>query len=132
MAVILGRPDSARARPSSLIKKDDDYSSVFSEHFPIGVYTTIAELIRRVDAILKNRVEIKPRDRTNLRFFALYWVAAVLAHKVRPQPRDVARIEAKKIADGVIEEAIEEIGRLYEDLGGMTKSRRVQSSVKRW
>ena len=59
MAVILGRPDAARARPSSLIKKDDDYSSVFSEGFPIGVYTAIAELIRRVDVVLKNRAQLK-------------------------------------------------------------------------
>ena len=53
MSVILGRPDAARARPSSLIKRDDDYSRVFSEDFPISVYTTSAELIRRVDSVLR-------------------------------------------------------------------------------
>ena len=42
MSILLQRPDDARARPSSLLKKDDDYSSVFSTSIPIGVYRVCA------------------------------------------------------------------------------------------
>ena len=117
MAVILGRPDGARARPSSLIKKDEDYARLFSEKFPIKMYTVIAELIGRIDTVLKDRVDIKPRDRTNLRFYVLYWVAAVLASAVLPTPGAVSTIDVRTLADEAIQEATEEVRKLYEGLG---------------
>ena len=54
MSIILGRPDTARARPSSLIKDNAVYSQVFSEAHPISMYSHAAELIRIVDRVLKS------------------------------------------------------------------------------
>ena len=48
MTIILGKPNTARARPSSLIKSNEDYSKVFSEEYPLGLYTNAAVLTRRV------------------------------------------------------------------------------------
>ena len=38
MAIVLRQPDNARARPSSLIKRDDDYHRLFSPSYPIEIY----------------------------------------------------------------------------------------------
>lgn len=35
MSVVLQRPDTARARPSSLLKADDTYKQVFNEKYPV-------------------------------------------------------------------------------------------------
>ena len=40
MAIVLARPDNARARPSSLLKRDDDYEQVYNLAYPIALYCT--------------------------------------------------------------------------------------------
>ena len=35
MAILLGRPNDARARPSTLLKRDEDYERVFSSSYPL-------------------------------------------------------------------------------------------------
>ena len=117
MAVILGRPDQARARPSSLIKKDEDYARLFSEQLPIKLYAVIAELIGRIDAVLKDFVDMKQRDRTNMRFYVLYWVAAVAAQAVMPMPTAVAQLDVRTLPDKAIREATAQVRKLYDGLG---------------
>ncbi len=117
MSVILGRPDSARARPSSLIKSDQEYSRVFSDKYPIGVYTKMAELVRRVDLALKKETEIRARDRANLRFYVLFWLAVVLIKCLEPRPSDIARLDVKSVKETEVGSAIHEVRKLYKKLG---------------
>lgn len=118
MSIILGRPDTARARPSSLIKDNAVYSDVFSESHPIGMYTNAAAMIRIVDRVLRSRSEMKPRDRSNVRFYVLFWLAAMFAKKIPLKPDDLAKFDLKAIDDGDVEIAADEVWKLYENLGG--------------
>jgi hypothetical protein len=43
MAMGLGRPDDSRGRPSSLLKKDDEYALIFSDSVPLEVYLWAAK-----------------------------------------------------------------------------------------
>jgi hypothetical protein len=117
MSIILGRPDTARARPSSLIKDNTVYYEVFSEGHPIGLYTNAALLIRVVDGVLRSRSEMTARDRSNLRFYVLYWLAAMLTRKPAPKASDVAKLDVKAIDEGDVEAAVDEVWKLYEALG---------------
>ena len=117
MTIVLGRPDSARARPASLIKRNEDYSRVFNESFPITLYTNAAILIRRIESVLKSRPEMTAKDRNNLRFFVLFWLVADLTADPRPTPQGVADLDAKAVTYGQIKSAVEEVWKLYEDLG---------------
>ncbi|RTM07838.1 MAG: abortive phage resistance protein [Hyphomicrobiales bacterium] len=117
MTLILGRPDTARARPSSLIKDDAVYSDVFSESRPVGLYTNAAALIRIVDRVLRSRSEMKARDRSNVRFYVLFWLAGMLTKKPHPQADDIAKLDVKTISDGDVEAATDEVWKLYEALG---------------
>ena len=117
MTIVLQRPDSARARPASLIKRDKDYSKVFSPHYPIGLYANAAVLIRRIESVLKGRSEMSAKDRNNLRFFVLFWLTASLANDPQPTPQGVAELDVENVYDGEIETAIDEVWKLYESLG---------------
>lgn len=117
MTILLGRPDAARARPSSLIKDNEVYAQAFSEAHPIGLYTNAAAMIRIVDAALKTRSEMTARDRSNLRFYALYWLATTLAKKSAPKAADVAKIDVKGIDASDVEAAIDAVWMMYEKLG---------------
>ena len=117
MSIILARPDSARARPSSLIKTDEDYAKVFSDKFPLALYTNAASLIRRVQVILRTRSEMTPRDRTNLRFYVLYWLVAIATAREKPKPTHVGNLEPDQITDDEIEEAIDTVWAHFDSLG---------------
>lgn len=118
MSMILSRPDTARARPSSLIKDNSVYSQVFSESHPISMYSNAATLIRQVDRVLKSRSEMSARDKTNLRFYILFWLSSVLNGKISPTASDVAKMDLKTVGDPEIEAAADEVWKIYEQLGG--------------
>ncbi|MFE2164533.1 AIPR family protein [Streptomyces sp. NPDC059447] len=69
MAMALGRPDDARARPSSLLKSDADYRRVFSEKTELPVYLWLSKAQRQVDEFLQSRPDPISRSQyTNLHF----------------------------------------------------------------
>lgn len=117
MTLILGRPDAARARPSTLIKGDTEYSAVFSEAHPISLYPNAASLVRHVDRILRARTDLKARDKTNLRFYALLWVACEAKQKSVLKAADVASLDVKAVSDEDVESAIDAVLKFYEALG---------------
>lgn len=72
MAAGLGRPDDSRARPSSLLKRDVDYSEAFNASIPLDSYLVAVELQRLVDAFLASEeAGVERNQRTNLRFHLL-------------------------------------------------------------
>jgi hypothetical protein len=69
MAMGLCRPDNSRARPSSLLKRDEDYEKIFSASVPLPVYLWLAKSQKAVDAfLLSEDAGATTQERTNLRF----------------------------------------------------------------
>ena len=116
MTTLLGRPDGARARPSTLIKKNEDYSRVFSEAFPLQLYVNAALLIRRVDVVLKSKSEMTARDRSNLRFYVLFWLVVTLVGRLKLNAKDIAALQESAVDDGDIEVAADKLWMLYDKL----------------
>ena len=83
MAMGLGRPDTSRARPSSLLKDDTDYGSLFSSGVDLAVYLWLAKAQKAVDAFLSSpEAGTSSEERTNFRFH-LAMVAATRLHGQR-------------------------------------------------
>jgi hypothetical protein len=53
IAIVLGQPDNARARPSSLLKDDDRYREVFNTNHPLEAYLTAFKIFQLVDTYVK-------------------------------------------------------------------------------
>jgi AIPR protein len=69
MAMGLSRPDNSRARPSSLLKRDEDYDKIFSDSVPLPIYLWLAKSQKAVDAfLLSEDAGVTTQERTNLRF----------------------------------------------------------------
>lgn len=133
MAILLQRPDDARARPSSLLKKDEDYAKVFSLDIPVDVYRVCASVVKRVDAILRSNVTLDASERNNLRFYISMRVAAMAAKKTSPKAVDIAAIDVGSIGDDVIGLSVVAIKELYANLGGgdhVAKGSRLVEAVK--
>lgn len=81
MAIGLSRPDHARARPSSLLKSDEDYERIFSPSIPLNVYYWASQLQKQVDSFLY--LNTTRAERNNLRFhLAMLVTARLVGHPV--------------------------------------------------
>ncbi|MFE3070569.1 AIPR family protein [Streptomyces sp. NPDC059247] len=87
MAMALGQPDHARARPSSLLKSDTDYRKVFSEKTELPVYLWLARAQRKVDEFLQSTSEpVSRSEYTNLHFHLAMLGAVDLAGRAFNRP----------------------------------------------
>ncbi|MFR9673328.1 AIPR family protein [Streptomyces sp. TR02-1] len=90
MAMALGQPDYARARPSSLLKSDSDYRRVFSDKTELPVYLWLARAQRRVDEFLQSTSDPVSRSlHTNLRFHLAMLGAVDLVGRVFSKPENL-------------------------------------------
>jgi hypothetical protein len=117
MAVVLQRPGTARARPSSLLKRDEDYEKVFSESFPIEVFRASIELSRLVEAHLRADTSLSPEGRVNLKFYVAMYLAALLCGVSRPKPDQVRALAGATINTSLLDEATTSVKEIYQDLG---------------
>lgn len=118
MSVVLQRPDTARARPSSLLKADDTYKQVFNEKYPVQLYYLCAESLRRVEKLLKSSpLNLAARDRNNLRFYVLMDTLIQAVGKPNPAMKDYAQLDPKTVTDEQILASIDQVKNLYDRLG---------------
>ena len=117
MAVALQRPDHARARPSTLLKKDEDYKQLFAADHPIAVYLVAAKVIKAVQSSLRVREDLAQKDRANLLFYVAMYAAALLANKAAPSITDLAAISVEAITNQTLEESFSAVKAIYDELG---------------
>lgn len=95
MAMGLSRPDNSRARPSSLLKRDDDYRKIFSRDIALDVYLWMAQSQKAVDSfLLSEEAGTTPQERTNLRFHLSMIAAARLLKAQVHNPAQLQTIAA--------------------------------------
>jgi len=110
MAILLGEPDNSRARPSSLLKRDDDYARIFSEKHPIGMYVTCARIMRRVDDFLRSPQAAASQDeKTNLRFYVGAWTARTLTGSSAIQPADLDGLDVAPLSEETLAETLADL-----------------------
>lgn len=117
MSVYLQRPNDARARPSSLLKKDDDYAKIFNHSHPVGLYLFAAKMIKSVLSYLKSKEELAAKDRNNLSFYVGMYAAALLAGHQTPNANTLSKIDPGDITKDVLDESYNEVFAVYRQLG---------------
>jgi hypothetical protein len=69
MAIVLIEPDVARARPSSIIKKENDYKRVFKSSFKMDMYLFCAKMMKQVDSFLSSTIASPCKKEDNKQWF---------------------------------------------------------------
>jgi hypothetical protein len=117
MAMGLSRPDDSRARPSSLLKKDDDYAKIFSEATPLPVYLWLAQSQKEVDAFLASEDAAASRqERTNLRFYLSMMAVAALVGRPVYDPTQLAAVAIRPKGKGPLSIAEADLARRLMEL----------------
>lgn len=110
MAVILHMPDYARARPTSLIKRQEDYQRVFNASLGLKIYLVCARLMKKIDNFIRNHAsEYKMRDKTDLKFHILMTLIAKLTGTKDYQVADVEALLEVDIQQDILDETVSEV-----------------------
>ena len=118
LACALGDPANARARPSSLIKRDEDYFLIFNEDYPLDVYYISVVLAIRVAEVLRSDKCTVPRSHwNNIRFYISMLVATRLLDTIIPSPIKIAKVEHTMITRKLIFRCISDVWDEYSKLG---------------
>ncbi|MGV0035714.1 MAG: AIPR family protein, partial [Candidatus Azotimanducaceae bacterium WSBS_2022_MAG_OTU7] len=132
MSVVLGQPDTARARPSSLLKNDDDYVKIFNEDFPIELYYVCAEAMYQVTEHFKAAKDsLSTPERNDLRFYVVMHSVRSALGKKTPSKSDVASFDLKNLTGAVIQSSLDVVKGLYEAAGANDKIAKGKDFAKR-
>lgn len=119
MAVLLKKPDVARGRPSSLLKKDEDYKRIYNETYPIQLYYVIAEAMRRSEVRMRaDQTALAAKDRNNIRFYVLLHLICGMVGSNTPELTKIAQLDPTAITDDMIDRSVAAVKEIYNRLGG--------------
>lgn len=120
MAIILLKPDSARARPSTLINAEAEYKKIFSLDMPIDIYLKVIQIMKAVENYLKPDrcgVSLERKVITNIKFYVAMMVGLKLVEEKSNIADKLAQIPTIVIGDEVLKEALELVLDKYNNLG---------------
>lgn len=133
MSVLLQRPNDARARPSNIIREDDEYKTLFSQDYDLSFFVVCAALKKQVDQWMKASSGLDAADRNNLVFHTLMRLAVRLTGEANPNSQKIASIPYLKVSDGDVLAAFNDVKPIYDTLGGdapTAKGRAFRDQVK--
>lgn len=118
MSAVLRRPADARARPSSLLKSDEQYKKIFNEQHPLDLYLFAALLMRHVDEFLYTLDKFQRKDATNIRFYVAMLAVMELTGMPQPKVTKIASLKLDGATDALLKKVLDEALEAYHSLGG--------------
>jgi hypothetical protein len=116
MAIVLQRPDDARGRPNTVLEKS--YKDIFSNQYPLPLYSICALLVRKVNSfLLLPDLEITRTERGDLRWYIAMQYSRLLTNKKTPNRNDLAKITLPT-DDQLLRFAYDKVKEIYSSLGG--------------
>ena len=120
MAIILLKPDSARARPSTLINSDAEYKKIFSLDMPIDIFLKVIQIMKAVENYLKPDrcgISLERKVITNIKYYVAMMISLKLVEEKSNIVDNLAKIPTIDITDEVLKEALESVLDKYNNLG---------------
>lgn len=121
MTVLLQQPDSARARPSTLLEDDDSYNKLFHENTSLSTYFTIATWGREIEERLKEVKKYETTECSDIKFYVLYYAACAKISNLYPSNKKIEEIASVDLLGSDIDSAISVCYDIYKELGGNDK-----------
>jgi hypothetical protein len=110
MAIGLSEPSSARARPSSLLKRDQDYHRVFDPNLDYSIYLWVAKVQKAVDGFLRSDAAVATQsERTNMRFHVAMLVVANKVGGRAYHPSQLGVVVGTEFTDKEMKEALDAV-----------------------
>lgn len=121
MATLLQRPDSARARPSTLLENDESYNKLFNSKNALETYYLLAHWGRNIEINLKDSKKYSTPEISDIKFYALYHSVCIITESLRPSNNKISSLNKEDIDINTILASADICYDLYHELGGTNK-----------
>lgn len=121
ISLLLQKPNYARARPSTLLTKDDTYEALYVKNTDLDVFYNSAKLGKTVELCLKRSTAYSPAQKNDILFYVVYFSVAKKLGKSVIELVDIKGLDLNVFTDEYITSAASEVFNEYEKLGGNGK-----------
>ena len=122
ISLFLQKPNYARARPSTLLIKDETYDELYIKNQDLDVFYNSAKLGKMVEVCLKKSNVYTPAQKNDILFYVLYLSVAKSIGNASITFKDVKEIELNSYTDEYITQIAKIVFSEYEKLGGDGKA----------
>lgn len=121
MAITLHKPDTARARPSTLLEDDASYEKLYNTSNHINSYYIAALIGKKSEQYMKAKTNLSISDKNNLRFYLAFVAAVLITGSKFPGFRTLEKVMPQEITEDKIAAAFDFTSECYNSLGGGDK-----------
>ena len=121
IAIVLRRPDDARARPKGYLVDDEKYESIFGkkgsgeDRYSLTLYIKVAGITSRIEAFL-DTVESEAIHRRNILFYLSMYVVCEMNASAHINPSQVETFDLAQLTDQWLRKPWERVRKRYENL----------------
>lgn len=121
MSLFLGKPNYARARPSTLLSNEEYYKKLYIENTDLELYFKSASLGKRVERFIKSSPDYLQAEKSDILFYVVYCVICLRLHSAEITIQQFKEIDINSIKDEEISHAAQIVSTVYHKLGGNNK-----------
>lgn len=118
ITLLLGAPDQARARPSTLLLNNRIYSKLYNKKIRYEVYYLAARLGRNIELTLRKSGLYTKAQVNDLLFYVLYYSVASICNKTEFTDADLKDFDLNAVSETYILQTARTVFDEYERLGG--------------
>ncbi|ALS98326.1 AIPR family protein [Lacimicrobium alkaliphilum] len=120
MAIMLLKPDSARARPSTLINSDVEYKKIFSLDKPIDIYLKAIQIMKAVETHLKpenSEIQLERKTITNIKFYVAMVASIKTAGSSQDIEQKISDLPNVDLTSEILNESLQQVLAEFDGLG---------------
>jgi hypothetical protein len=117
----LQSPNSARARPSTILTDDDTYKKLYPQNKGLEGFYNIAFIGKKVDNIIKSIIKYHITQKSDIKFYVIYAVFVNVLKKEIVTFEDTSSVDTSLFSDELIINMSEIVFNLYIQNGGNDK-----------
>jgi len=120
MAIMLLKPNSARARPSTLINSDVEYKKIFSLDKPIDIYLKAIQIMKTVETYLKPEnceIQLERKTITNIKFYVAMVASIKLAGTSKDIEKKLSELPNVEVSNEILHDSLQNVLKEFNDLG---------------
>jgi len=118
IAILLKRPNDARARPSSLLKEDTNYYTIFAANHPMPLYLECIQILKRMESYLTSTFTgISSLEVNNFKFHLAMYSSLLLANNPEATPEDILALNLDNLTVDFLNDCHSAVSEVYSALG---------------
>lgn len=118
IAILLKRPNDARARPSSLLKEDVNYYTIFAAAHPMPLYLKCIQILKRMESYLTSTFTgIRALEVNNFKFHLAMYSSLLLANNPEATPDDILALNLDDFTVDFLNDCHSAVTEIYSAIG---------------